>query len=458
MPVATHDPAIDPTQLEAWDLAHLWHPFTQQDEWEADAPPLVIDRAEGVELIDVHGRRYLDGVSSLWTNVHGHRVPRIDAAVRAQLDRVAHSTLLGLAGTPSILLARRLVELAERHLPHAGLSRVFYSDSGSTAVEVALKMAFQWQQQRGQTSRTRFAALDQAYHGDTIGSVSVGGIDLFHAIYRPMLFDAVRLPSPERAEPEEEAACLARAEALLAAHGPTLAAVVVEPLVQGAAGMRMHSPAFLRRLLSLARAQGALVVVDEVATGFGRTGSMFAMEQVGPLDPCALPGGGPDLLCLAKGLTGGYLPLAATMVGEHVFDGFRGPYTDLRTLFHGHTYTGNPLGCAAALGSLEQFDQDRLLDRLPGRIAALGQAMATVPDRHVAERRQRGLMAGLLLRHDRPPRDRVAHRVCMATRRHGAIVRPLGDLVVLVPPLAMDEPTLARLVAAVAAGIADVLG
>lgn len=458
MPVPTHDPAIDPAQLEAWDLAHLWHPFTQHDEWEADAPPLVIDRAQGVELIDVHGRRYLDGVSSLWTNVHGHRVPQIDAAVRAQLDRVAHSTLLGLAGTPSILLARRLVELAGRHLPQAGLTRVFYSDSGSTAVEVALKMAFQWQQQRGQAARTRFAALEQAYHGDTIGSVSVGGIDLFHTIYRPMLFDAVRLPSPERADPREEAACLARAEALLDAHGPTLAAIVVEPLVQGAAGMRMHSPGFLRRLLSRARAHGALVVVDEVATGFGRTGSMFAMEQVGALEAGDLPGGGPDLLCVAKGLSGGYLPLAATLVGEHVFDGFRGPYTDLRTLFHGHTYTGNALGCAAALASLDLFDERSVLDALPGRIAALAQAMAEVPETHVAERRQRGLMAGLLLRHDRPAAERVAHRVCMATRRHGAIVRPLGDLIVLMPPLAMEPADLRRLVAAVRAGIDEVLG
>ncbi|MEC7948499.1 MAG: aminotransferase class III-fold pyridoxal phosphate-dependent enzyme, partial [Myxococcota bacterium] len=284
-------PKHTPETLAAWDHAHVWHPFTQHDEWEAEGAPLIIERAEGVHLIDVHGRRYLDGISSLWTNVHGHGHPAMVAALREQLDRVAHSTLLGQAGTPSIVLAKRLVELVGR-IPGSTprLTRVFYSDSGSTAVEVALKLAFQSCQQQGETRRTRFAALSDAYHGDTLGSVSVGGIDLFHAIYKPMLFDAVRIPSPDRPDPAAEADCLERAEALIAAHGDTLAALVVEPLVQGAAGMRMHSAGYLRRLIGMARDAGARIIVDEVATGFGRTGTMFALEQVGVR---------PDLLCLA---------------------------------------------------------------------------------------------------------------------------------------------------------------
>jgi len=441
-------PLPDPDTLAAWDHAHVWHPFTQHDEWEADGPPLIIDRAEGCEIIDVEGKRYLDGVASLWTNVHGHRHPTIDSAVRKQLRRVAHSTMLGLAGTKNILLARELVTLTEAHLG-PGLSRVFYSDSGSTSVEVALKLAFQSQQQRGHTNRTRFAALAEAYHGDTLGSVSVGGIDLFHGIYRPLLFDAVRLPSPERAEADEESDCLARIETLLAEHGPTLAAVVIEPLVQGAAGMRRHSPAFLRRVVALARAQGALVVADEVATGFGRTGTMFACEQADVR---------PDLLCLAKGLTGGYAPLAATLATEAIFDAFRGPASTHRTFFHGHTYTGNPLACAAALGSLTVFRDEAVLDGLPDKIAALSDAMAAVPDTHVSERRQCGLMAGLMVRHDQPTDARVAHRICLAARAHGVVVRPLGDLVVLMPPLAMSPDQLHALVDGVSCGIADVLG
>lgn len=437
----------DPNTLAQWDLDHIWHPFTQADEWEADGPPLIIDKAQGVELVDVHGNRYLDGVSSLWTNVHGHRHPGIDGALREQLTRVAHSTLLGLGGTPSIVLARRLATLLER-IPGDSppLTRTFYSDAGSTAVEVALKMAFQWQQQAGHTERTRFAALDQAYHGDTIGSVSVGGIDLFHALYRPLLFDAVRIPAPDRADPALEDRLLSRARQLMATHGPTLAAFIVEPLVQGAAGMRMHSVEYLRALIEMARASGALVIVDEVATGFGRTGTLFAMEQVGVR---------PDILCLAKGLTGGYLPLAATVATEAIYDGFRGPYTAHKTLFHGHTYTGNALACAAAIASLDAFEADGLLEQLPSRINALSEALSALPAEHVAEIRQRGLMAGVVLRHDHPPEARHAHRVCLRARRHGILLRPLGDVVVLMPALAMTESQIRTLVGALATALQE---
>jgi adenosylmethionine-8-amino-7-oxononanoate aminotransferase len=434
--------------LQSLDLRHVWHPFTQHDEWEADGPPLVIDSADGCELIDVEGRRYLDGVASLWTNVHGHRHPTIDAAIQDQLGRVAHSTLLGLAGSQSVRLAARLAALFDHHLPGAGLGRVFYSDSGSTAVEVALKIAFQYQQQIGQTQRTRFAALSESYHGDTLGSVSVGGIDLFHSIYRPLIFDTVRIPAPDTPAPADEAACLAAAEALLKTHGETLAGLIVEPLVQGAAGMRMHSPAFLERLLTLARDAGLVLIADEVATGLGRTGTMLAMEQVGVR---------PDLVTLAKGLSGGYLPLAVTVASERIFDAFRGPYTRHRTFFHGHTYTGNPLACAAALACLEVFEQEDTLAGLPEKIQALSEALAALPGAHIDSIRQKGLMAGVVLRHDRPPEERIGHRVCLAVRAHGVIVRPLGDVVVIMPPLAMSPAQIRQVVAAVGAGIEAVL-
>lgn len=430
----------------ARDYATLWHPFTQHDEWVAQAENLVIVAGEGSWLIDSEGRRYLDAVSSLWCNVWGHRHPAIDAAIRAQLDRIAHTTLLGLTHPPAIGLAERLAALT-------GLPRVFFSDSGSTAVEVALKIAFQHQQQRGETQRTRFAALTEAYHGDTIGSVSVGGIDLFHSIYRPMLFDAVRIPSPTRPDPVEEAACLAEAERLFAEHGATLAAIVVEPLVQGAAGMRMHSEGWLAALAALARRFGVLVIADEVATGFGRTGTMFASTGIRP-----------DVLCLAKGVTGGYLPLAATLVSEDVFAAFRGPYTQYRTLFHGHTYSGNPLACAAALATLDLFDG---VD-LRAKERELGAAIATLDHPWVREVRQKGVMAAIVLGEGEgrggpapaavgfAPERRVGHRVSLAARRHGAIVRNLGDAVVLMPPLSMTAAEMELAVAAVGAAIRDV--
>ena len=424
---------VDQATLAAADRAHLWHPFTQQQGW-AEEEPVIVERAQGAELVDAGGRRYIDGVSSLWCNVHGHRHPRIDRAVRAQLDRVAHSTMLGLSHPPAIRLARRLVELAPR-----GLTRVFYSDSGSTAVEIALKMAFQYWQQRGggEARRTRFLSLRDAYHGDTVGSVSVGGIDLFHSLYRPLLFDAIQ------AEPGD-AADMERA---LSAHAGEVAAVVVEPLVQGAAGMRVHPPGYLTDVRELCDRHGAFLICDEVATGFGRTGRMFACEH----EDVA-----PDFLCLAKGITGGYLPLAATLTTERVYEGFLGAYEDFRTFFHGHTYTGNPLACAAALATLEVFDRERTLERLGPKIELLGLLLddvAALPG--VAEVRRRGLMCGIDLG-EHPPEHRMGHRVTLAARRAGAIVRPLGDVVILMPPLAISEVELARLVAIVSESIAEV--
>lgn len=451
---APHAPSEPPRPAAARDAAAWrdvdrrvsWHPFTQMRAWGDEAFP-VIAAADGPWLVDADGGRYLDGVSSLWCALHGHRVPEIDAAVRGQLDAVAHSTLLGLGGVPSIALAEQLVDLAPD-----GLSRVFYSDSGSTAVEVALKMAFQsWRQREGEgTRRTRFLCLRDAYHGDTIGSVSVGGIDLFHGIFHPLLFQAVQLDVPVGVSAEERAAdvprCLAALDAVLREEGDTFAALVLEPGVQGAAGIRVMPPGFTRELVERARAAGLLVIVDEVATGFGRSGELFACEREGVR---------PDLMCLAKGLSGGYLPLAATLASEAIYECFLGEHEEFRSFFHGHTFTGNALACAAALANLE-------LCRRPGFLAsarALEQGLvddlAPLRDHpHVLEVRHYGSMFGVELVAARgepgadgarvgvepfPVARRTGHLATLAARERGVIVRPLGDTLVLMPPLNLGD-------------------
>jgi adenosylmethionine-8-amino-7-oxononanoate aminotransferase len=417
--------------LVAADRKHLWHPFTQQQGWVEEAP-IVIEQADRCELVDIEGRRYIDGVSSLWCNVHGHRHPAIDLAVKDQLDRVAHSTMLGLSHRPAIELAEKLVEIAP-----PGLTRVFYSDSGSTAAEIALKMAFQYWHQQGER-RTRFISLRDAYHGDTIGSVSVGGIDLFHSTYQPLLFDVLH------AEPGD----VADMERLLSEHAGEVAAVIVEPLVQGAAGMIVHPEGYLRRVRELCDRFGVLLVCDEVATGFGRTGRMFA---------CQHEDVAPDLMCVAKGITGGYMPLAATLTTERIYEGFLGRHEEFRTFFHGHTYTGNPLACAAGLATLRLFEQERTLEVLQDKIALLGDLLAPVARMHgVLEVRRRGFMVGIELE-GFPVEARAGHQVTLAARRRGAIVRPLGDVIVLMPPLAITKDELRRLVAITQESIAEVV-
>jgi adenosylmethionine---8-amino-7-oxononanoate aminotransferase len=405
--------------LAAADRAYLWHPFTQQRGWVGEHP-VIVERAEGTDLIDVEGNRYIDGVSSLWCNVHGHAHARLDAAIREQLGRVAHSTMLGLSHRPAIELAQRLVALAP-----AGLTRVFYSDSGSTATEIALKMAFQYWRQRGQ-DRRRFAALRMAYHGDTIGSVSVGGIDLFHSLYEPLLFETLK------AEPGD----VAGMERLLAEHDGEVAAVIMEPLVQGAAGMLVHPPGYLRAVRDLCDQHGVLLILDEVATGFGRTGRMFACEHEGVA---------PDLMCLAKGISGGYLPLAATLTSERIYEGFLGEHEQFRTFFHGHTYTGNPLACAAGLATLDVFRDERTLERLQPKIELLADLLEPVAEHPaVSDVRRCGFMVGIeLVEHPLPMR--IGHRVALEARRRGAIIRPLGDVVVLMPPLSISPDDLSRL-------------
>jgi adenosylmethionine-8-amino-7-oxononanoate aminotransferase len=441
-------------RLLALDRAHVWHPFTQMAVWPSD-DPLIIERAEGNELVDDLGRRYLDGISSLWCNGHGHKKHEIDDAVRAQLDRVAHSTLLGFASVCSIELAEALVRIAPE-----GMTRVFYSDSGSTAVEVALKMAYQYWQQRGRPEKTRFAALTEAYHGDTVGSVSVGGMELFHGIFRGLLFGVERLPSPSPYHwiggGDPLAGALRAAERLLEEKASTLAAVILEPLVQGAAGMWMHPPGYLRAMAELCRKHEVLLVCDEVATGFGRTGTMFAVEQEGVR---------PDFLCLAKGLSGGYLPLAATLTTDRVHEAFLGEFASARTFFHGHTFTGNPLACAAALASLRLFETEGVLERARRTAEVLRPKLAAIAELpHVGDVRQRGLMVGIELVRDRRTKEpygyaeRIGHHVCLALRRRGILLRPLGPVVVMMPPLSLTEAEAVRLGDAVREAIVEVTG
>ncbi len=422
-------------ELLAWDRWHVWHGFTQMAEYE----PLVFMEGQGCRLRDLDGRWYLDGVASLWCNVHGHRHPRLDAAVRAQLERVAHVTNLGASNVPAIQLARRLAQLAP-----PGLEHVFFSDSGSTAVEVALKMAFQYWRQRRQPKpgKNRFLALAEAYHGDTLGSVSVGGIELFHQIFRPLLFECFRAPAPDTyrtppgVQPDELCAYyLQQVEQILQDHHHQIAAMIVEPLVQCAAGILTHPPGFLRGVRELTKKYDVLLIADEVAVGFGRTGQMFACQQEGVT---------PDFLCLGKGLTGGYLPMAATLTTTEIWNAFLGRYEENRTFFHGHTYGGNPLAAAVALANLELFEEERILESLPAKIARLQEHLERIGGLpHVGHVRQCGLIAGIELVEDRaskrpyPRSERRGWRVCLQARTEGVFVRPLGDVVVIFPPLAI---------------------
>jgi adenosylmethionine-8-amino-7-oxononanoate aminotransferase len=417
-------------ELADLDREVLWHPFTQQQGW-AQETPVMIERAENATVYDTQGNAYIDGTASLWCNVHGHRHPAIDIAIKDQLDRVAHSTMLGLSHPPAVKLAKRLLGLAPE-----GLSRVFYSDNGSTANEIALKMAYQWWHQRGEWWRSGFVCLRNGYHGDTIGSVSVGGIELFHSLYRPLLFDAWQ------AEPGD----IDDMRGLLEEHGEKVAAVIVEPLVQGAAGMIVHPEGYLRAVRELCDEFGVFLICDEVATGFGRTGRMFACEHEGV---------SPDFLCVAKGLTGGYLPLAATLTSERVYEGFLGAHEEFRTFFHGHTYTGNPLACAAALATLAVFEQEHTIERLQPKIAMLGELLAELvePLPEVKEVRRRGFMTGIELA-GHPVEARVGHRVTLEARARGAMIRPLGDVIVIMPPLSIGPDELRRLVEITAAAIA----
>jgi len=436
------------------DRRHLWHPFTQMQDWQTN-DPLIIENAEGAVLRDIHGNEYLDGISSLWANVHGHRRPEIDRRVKEQIDLVAHSTLLGLGNVPSAQLARRLAEISPGDLDH-----VFFSDDGSTAVEAAIKIAYQyWQQKRpARPEKTLLVSFENGYHGDTLGAVGAGGIDLFHAVYRPLLSPALHAYYPYCYRcryglewPACDMHCIESLAGLLDSRADEVFAVIIEPLVQGAGGMITAPPGFLGKVRELTRRHDVLLIADEVATGFGRTGRMFA---------CNHENVEPDILVLGKGLTGGYMPAAATLVTENVFSAFLGDYSEKRTFFHGHTFTGNPLACAAALASLDIFEQDAVLDAMQPKIQRLADNLEPLKNfPHVGDVRQRGFMVGIELVKDKASREeydwaeQVGGSVAMDVRDHGVILRPLGNVVILKPPLCITTSQIETLVTATALSI-----
>lgn len=453
------------------DKKYIWHPFTQMADWAHDDPsqPLVIASGNGVYLTDMAGKKYIDGVSSLWVTVHGHRKKEIDRAIARQISKISHTTFLGLTHEPAIELAKELIAIAP-----GKLSRVFYSDNGSTSVEIALKMAYQYWQYAGKPQKKTYLSFKNAYHGDTIGSVSVGGMELFHEKFRSLLFKAHFAPSPycyrcehNRGQGKNgreqgaggrgqnfkghctamgcEGQCLKETEKLLKQHHGEIAAAVIEPMVQGAAGMLTMPPGFLKAIESLCRKYGVLLICDEVATGFGRTAKMFAVEHEGV---------SPDLMCLSKGITGGYLPLAVTLTTEKIYAAFLGKFEEFKTFFHGHTYTANPLGCAAALANLALFKKEKLVRQLPVKAAHLRKELASLADHpNVGDIRQIGLMAGIELvknkstKEDFPVQDKVGARICQSCRRYGLIIRPLGNVLVLMPPLSISLKQLSSMVA-----------
>jgi adenosylmethionine-8-amino-7-oxononanoate aminotransferase len=433
-------------RLEVEDIKYIWHPFTQMQEYEKEQP-LIIEKGKGCMLKDIYGTEYIDGVSSLWTNVHGHRKAKIDTAIKQQLAKIAHSTLLGISNIPAIECARKLVEIAPK-----GLTKVFYSDNGSTAAEIALKMAFQYQQQAagGNPKKKKFITMANGYHGDTIGSVSLGGIDLFHATYRPLLFESFKVQAPYcyrcpfgKFPSVCGLECLNAVEDIMKTHAGEVTALVMEPLVQGAGGMLVHPWGYLKGIRELCSKYNIIMIADEVAVGFGKTGKMFACEheQVTP-----------DIMALAKGISGGYLPLAATLTTEEIFRGFLGKFEEFKTFFHGHTYTGNPLACAAAIANLEIFEEERVVEKLQTTIEQFSKKLQTFYSlKHVGDIRQRGVMVGIELVADRgtkepfPVENKTGHKVIMEARRHGVIIRPLGDVIVLMPPLSISAEKLDEL-------------
>jgi len=429
------------------DLDCLWHPFTQQKIWPSE-PPLVISGGQGNWLVDIDGKRYFDGVSSLWVTVHGHGEPAINQAIKEQVEALDHSTMLGLTHPKAALLAAELARLTP-----PGLSRVFYSESGSTAVEIALKIAYQYWQLKGQSKKRTFVSLAEAYHGDTIGAVSIGGIELFHEVYRPLLFAKHTIAQPNKNKPGSAERSVADLARVLAEHAEEICALVIEPRVQGAAGMIIQPDGYFSTVCRMAHEAGVLVVADEVATGFGRTGAMFA---------CQLEDVRPDLMALGKGLTGGVLPLAATMASEEIYGAFLGEFDEFRHFFHGHTYTGNPIACAAALANLALMQSRDILANVAARAAQLARGLAELARLdHVVDVRQQGMMCGVELAADKAsglayaPGRRMGHQVTMAARRRGVIIRPLGDTVVLMPPLSSSEQEIAFLLEVVGQAIVE---
>jgi adenosylmethionine---8-amino-7-oxononanoate aminotransferase len=424
----------DTETLIRLDKAHLWHPFTQMRDWIApDHEPLVLVAGHGPWLEDSLGKRYLDGNSSIWTNIHGHNHPTLNRALCEQLKQVAHTSFLGFTNPKAVELAQRLVAM----LPGSALTRVFFSDDGSTAIEVAIKMALQYFHQNGQSQRVGFVSFENAYHGDTLGAASLGGIAAFHDRFRSHHFPVTRIASVDR---------------LAAIDASGMAGLVVEPLIQGAAGMRIWPDGMLKTLREWCDENGVFLIFDEVMTGFGRTGRYFGCQHEEVF---------PDFLAIAKGLTGGYLPLAATLTTDRIFAGFLGSHEELRTFFYGHSYCGNPLGCTAALASLAIFEEARVLESLQPKIEHLAEKLRKIETLgNVREIRQCGFIAGIEVARKGggqfDGRDQVGSQVCLAARRYGLLTRPIRDVIVLMLPLCVTNPEIDIAIDAIGNGIEEV--
>jgi len=444
---------MDAKHLYEISQKHMWLPFTQMKDYEE--APLIIESGEGVRLRDIHGNEYLDGYSSLWLNVHGHRRPEIDEAIKGQLEQIAHSTLLGATNVPSIQLAEKLIQITPE-----GLSRVFYSDSGAESVEIAIKMAYQYWQNKGTKQKTKFVTLSNGYHGDTVGAISVGSIDIYHRVYSALMFNSFTVPFPsaswhpsgnERTAKEES---LAAMRTLFEEKHGQIAGLIVESMVQGAAGMHIMPAGYLKELEHLCREFNILFIVDEVATGFGRTGKMFAVEHEGV---------SPDIMTIAKGITGGYLPIAATLTTEEIYEAFYGDYTEMKTFFHGHSYTGNQLGCAAALANLAIFEKEGLVQQAARKAEYIKNLLVEINELpHVGEIRQLGLMCGIEIVKDKAKKEfflseeRTAYRTTLRMRELGLLTRPLSDVIVFMPPLASSYEELAEMAAIMKRAIAEI--
>ncbi len=436
--------------IEKLDKEFVWHPFTQMLNWENEQN-IVIERGEGVYLYDIRGNRYIDGVSSLWVNIFGHNNRELNEAIKEQVDKISHSTLLGLANVPSAILAQKLIEISPKNL-----KKVFYSDSGSTSVEIALKVAFQYFKQKGAKfkNKKKIIAATSAYHGDTLGSVSVGGIELFHSIYKPLLFDTIRITYPycyrcpfNLKYPDCELHCAKEAEKVIGFHADDACALIIEPMIQGASGRITMPVGYMKKREKACKDNDVLLILDEVATGFGRTGKMFAAfhEDIHP-----------DIMCIAKGITGGYLPMAATLFTKEIYEGFLGNYEDNKTFFHGHTYTGNQLAASAAVKSAELFEKYDLLNKIKPLISHFNETLKDFKLLNiVGDIRNIGLMAGIELVKDGntketfAQKERIGHKVVLKARDMGVIIRPLGDVIVIMPPLIIDRQTLDTLLSVV---------
>lgn len=442
----------DSRDLAARDLRVVWHPCTQMKDHEW-LPMVPIERGEGVWLHGYDGRRYLDAISSWWVNLFGHANPRIGAAVATQLGRLEHVMLGGFTHAPAVELAERLTALAP-----PSLTRCFFADNGSSAIEVALKMSFHYWRNQGWSRKRRFITLTNSYHGETLGALAVGHVELYREIYQPLLMDVIAVPSPDchAREPGEgweshSRRMFVHMEETLARHAAETCAVVVEPLVQCAGGMRMYDPAYLTLLREACDRHGVHLIADEIAVGFGRTGTLFACEQAGIA---------PDFLCLSKGLTGGYLPLSVVLTGERVYEAFYDEYANLRAFLHSHSYTGNPLACAAALATLDIVAEDRVIERNRALADHLGRACQELAGlRHVSEVRQRGMIVAVELGRDgdrRAPfdwRERRGLRVYQHGLRHEALLRPIGNVVYFMPPYVIEPGEIDQLVATARDGI-----